>query len=122
MVLDDGYAYDRHIYASLTEIARDITGTHWSGPQFFGLRPSDKKSTDDIATRKNAGALPMMPNRQTLRRSTMTHKPEKFFRCAIYTRKSTEHGLELEFNSLDAQKDSCEAYIKSQTLFSRAGS
>jgi DNA invertase Pin-like site-specific DNA recombinase len=38
----------------------------------------------------------------------------KAIRCAIYTRKSTEHGLELEFNSLDAQRDSCEAYIKSQ--------
>ena len=36
-------------------------------------------------------------------------------RCAIYTRKSTEHGLELEFNSLDAQRDACEACIKSQT-------
>src|SRR5258708_23230941 len=35
-------------------------------------------------------------------------------RCAIYTRKSTEHGLDLEFNSLDAQRDACEAYIKSQ--------
>ena len=35
-------------------------------------------------------------------------------RCAIYTRKSTEHGLELEFNSLDAQRDACEAYITSQ--------
>jgi site-specific DNA recombinase len=35
-------------------------------------------------------------------------------RCAVYTRKSTEHGLELEFNSLDAQRDACEAYIKSQ--------
>lgn len=39
----------------------------------------------------------------------------KSARCAIYTRKSTEHGLELEFNSLDAQRESCEAYIKSQT-------
>src|SRR5471030_717889 len=38
----------------------------------------------------------------------------KAIRCAIYTRKSTEHGLELEFNSLDAQRDACEAYIKSQ--------
>jgi site-specific DNA recombinase len=38
----------------------------------------------------------------------------KLQRCAIYTRKSTEHGLELEFNSLDAQRDACEAYIKSQ--------
>jgi DNA invertase Pin-like site-specific DNA recombinase len=38
----------------------------------------------------------------------------KTLRCAIYTRKSTEHGLEQEFNSLDAQRESCEAYIKSQ--------
>jgi len=38
----------------------------------------------------------------------------KVLRCAIYTRKSTEHGLELEFNSLDAQREACEAYIKSQ--------
>jgi site-specific DNA recombinase len=36
------------------------------------------------------------------------------FRCAIYTRKSTEHNLDLEFNSLDAQREACEAYIKSQ--------
>ena len=35
-------------------------------------------------------------------------------RCAVYTRKSTDHGLELEFNSLDAQREACEAYIKSQ--------
>ena len=35
-------------------------------------------------------------------------------RCAIYTRKSTEEGLEQEFNSLDAQREAAEAYIKSQ--------
>jgi len=35
-------------------------------------------------------------------------------RCAIYTRKSTEEGLEQEFNSLDAQREACEAYIASQ--------
>jgi DNA invertase Pin-like site-specific DNA recombinase len=34
--------------------------------------------------------------------------------CEIYTRKSTEHNLDLEFNSLDAQREACEAYIKSQ--------
>lgn len=44
----------------------------------------------------------------------MAGKGEKLLRCAIYTRKSTEHGLELEFNSLDAQREACEAYIKSQ--------
>ncbi len=35
-------------------------------------------------------------------------------RCAIYTRKSSEEGLEQDFNSLDAQRESCEAYILSQ--------
>jgi site-specific DNA recombinase len=35
-------------------------------------------------------------------------------RCAIYTRKSTEDGLDQEFNSLDAQREACEAYIESQ--------
>jgi len=35
-------------------------------------------------------------------------------RCAIYTRKSSEEGLEQEFNSLHAQREACEAYIKSQ--------
>lgn len=40
----------------------------------------------------------------------------KAVRCAIYTRKSTEHGLEQEFNSLDAQREACEAYIKSQAF------
>ena len=36
------------------------------------------------------------------------------FRCAIYTRKSTDEGLEQNFNSLDAQRAACEAYIQSQ--------
>ena len=35
-------------------------------------------------------------------------------RCAIYTRKSSEEGLEQSFNSLDAQREACEAYVKSQ--------
>ncbi|WP_162244341.1 recombinase family protein, partial [Sphingomonas sp. Leaf339] len=38
----------------------------------------------------------------------------KTVRCAIYTRKSSEEGLEQDFNSLDAQRESCAAYILSQ--------
>jgi DNA invertase Pin-like site-specific DNA recombinase len=38
----------------------------------------------------------------------------KRFRCAIYTRKSTEEGLDQDFNSLDAQREACAAYIQSQ--------
>src|SRR5580704_17078989 len=44
----------------------------------------------------------------------MTAKTIQPMRCAIYTRKSTEHGIELEFNSLHAQREACEAYINSQ--------
>src|ERR1043166_7587036 len=43
----------------------------------------------------------------------MSERP-KAVRCAIYTRKSSENNLDLEFNSLHAQREACEAYIKSQ--------
>ena len=45
---------------------------------------------------------------------TINGETEKIIRCAIYTRKSTEDGLEQEYNTLDAQRDSCESYIQSQ--------
>ncbi|MGE6696356.1 recombinase family protein [Hyphomonas sp. NPDC076900] len=47
-------------------------------------------------------------------RSPASAKPIRKLRCAVYTRKSTEEGLEMEFNSLDAQREACEAYIASQ--------
>src|SRR5436305_14857817 len=45
---------------------------------------------------------------------TMTGDRSKIIRCAIYTRKSSEEGLEQSFNSLDAQREACTAYISSQ--------
>ena len=39
----------------------------------------------------------------------------KRVKCAIYTRKSSDEGLDQNFNSLDAQREACEAYIRSQT-------
>jgi DNA invertase Pin-like site-specific DNA recombinase len=39
----------------------------------------------------------------------------KRLRCALYTRKSTEEGLDQDYNSLEAQRDACEAYVKSQS-------
>lgn len=46
-------------------------------------------------------------------RATQSQIPERI-RCAIYTRKSTEEGLQQDFNSLDAQRESAEAFISSQ--------
>ncbi len=46
--------------------------------------------------------------------SQKTHNRHPRIRCALYTRKSTDMGLEQEFNSLDAQREACENYIASQ--------
>src|SRR3954468_18024639 len=47
------------------------------------------------------------------RRSIGDDRPSKL-RCALYTRKSSEEGLEQDFNSLDAQREACEAFVASQ--------
>ena len=78
-VLDDGYEYQGRPYRSLSAIARAITGTRWNGPVFFGAAP--------------------------LRSAKMKSRPVRKLRCAIYTRKSREEGLDQEFNSLDAQRE-----------------
>ena len=76
-MLDDGVSFNGKRYRSLSEVARGITGSRWSGPRFFGLR-----------TRR--------------RRIIMEHPKSPIRRCAIYTRKSSEEGLEQDFNSLHA--------------------
>jgi hypothetical protein len=40
LVLDDGFSWENTRYRSLSAIARKITGTAWSGPLFFGLKPN----------------------------------------------------------------------------------
>ena len=45
---------------------------------------------------------------------TASSAPPAVVRCAIYTRKSTSAGLDRDFNSLDAQREACESYIRSQ--------
>jgi site-specific DNA recombinase len=44
-----------------------------------------------------------------------TRPAAELVRCAIYTRKITEEGLDQEFNSLDAQRDAGEAYVRSRS-------
>jgi site-specific DNA recombinase len=96
-VLADGFLLEGQTYRSLSACAKAITGSHCNG-FILWLDPQ--------------------------RRCTMTRIPKNplpepraclpVVRCAIYTRKSTEEGLEQEFNSLDAQREAGEAYIKSK--------
>jgi Protein of unknown function (DUF2924) len=55
VVLDDGFAFEGSTYASLSEVAREITGTRWNGPKFFGLRaakPASKEIVDEAPKRR----------------------------------------------------------------------
>src|SRR6202030_4578596 len=58
-------------------------------------------------------AAPSRARRANMRKPDRP-KSSVIFRCAIYTRKSSDDGLEQEFNSLDAQREACEAYVTSQ--------
>ena len=55
-----------------------------------------------------------MARRPAAHNSSLATGERRKTRCAIYTRKSSEEGLEQDFNSLDAQREACEAYIASQ--------
>ena len=97
MVLADGFAFEGKTYDSLSKVAFAITGTKWNGPRFFGLRASNGRP----------------------RRSDMTIGSGKSVRCAIYTRVSTDAGLDQEFNSLDAQYDASQPISAARRM--RAG-
>jgi hypothetical protein len=62
---------------------RAITGTNWNGPRFFGMR-----EVKDATPETHRGGY-----------------ERRILRCAVYTRKSSEQGLEQDFNSLDAQRE-----------------
>ena len=68
MIVPDGFCWQGKVYASLSTIARKITGTNWNGPRFFGLRggepaPSLTAAQEPTAPRRKprAGAKPIQP-------------------------------------------------------------
>src|SRR5579871_1086800 len=79
-----------------------------SGPSAPWPRPSPA-NTAAATFSSNSGRSHEMPPK-----NNQAPTSPRVVRCACYTRKSTEEGLEQEFNSLDAQRESAEAYIKSQ--------
>ena len=92
----DDFEYEGRPYRSLSAIARahhrhalERLDLLWAAPA--GWR---------MSRRTPRGRLPMPAKVRKLR-------------CAVYTRKSTEEGLDKEFNTLDAQRDACEAYVAS---------
>jgi Protein of unknown function (DUF2924)/Resolvase, N terminal domain len=85
-VLADGFEWEGRRYKSLSAVARAITGTRWNGLLW----------------------------RQAPRRRHVSPRPARKLRCVVYTRKSSEEGLEQAFNSLHAQHEAGVAYIASR--------
>lgn len=56
LITDRGYVYKGHTYQSLSHIAREITGAHWSGPRFFGLKRRTQARLPSATSGKNANA------------------------------------------------------------------
>ena len=108
-VKEEGFTYAGRSYRSLTAIAREITGAHWSGPRFFGL--ARRSCTTASASRRRPLERAWKGALQMSSRSAVGTRRATKVRCAIYTRKSSEEGLEQDFNSLDAQREACEAFI-----------
>src|SRR5580704_5345493 len=73
-----------------------------------------QEATGSVTQSCRPGAQTGVSIMRTTTPGGMNGATSKLFRCAIYTRKSTEHNLDLAFNSLDAQREACEAYIRSQ--------
>jgi hypothetical protein len=111
-VAPDGFPWRDSTYKSLTTIARAITGHRLERPALLRraaepriARPR-RGAGNDPARAFRAALTPGWSRHPLLARpregATMKPSERKVFRCAIYTRKSTEHNLDLEFNSLDA--------------------
>lgn len=69
-VLDDGFSFEGRTYVSLSEIAREITGTRWNGPKFFGLRAKSPMSPES-AVSPTLGDAPRRRGRPPAARSDL---------------------------------------------------
>jgi hypothetical protein len=72
MVVEDGFAWNGATLQSLSEVARAITGTRWSGPKFFGLAAAKTASASDVADRPSRAAR---SERDGRRRTRSTDAP-----------------------------------------------
>ena len=94
LVLEKGFAWRGETYPSLSAIARAITGARWNGWASLWPQAPHKRGSSQWLGR-SGGRIGRL-------------------RCAIYTRKSSDEGLEQESNFLHAQREACEAFIASQ--------
>ena len=112
MVVPGGFSWQDKTYPSLSTIAQAITGTSWNGPASSACGEERPGGSGRACSRREGSVARLKPELHPIQRariaghggSAMKAAIPKPLRCAIYTRKSTEHNLDLAFNSLDAQR------------------
>ncbi|MEO8715636.1 MAG: DUF2924 domain-containing protein [Acetobacteraceae bacterium] len=102
MVPAGGFEFDGQVYRSVSAIASEVTGIKWNGFLFF-----NRTATAEGPMARSSAPRPAV-------NGSNGHAENRVVRCAIYTRKFIEEGLQQDFNSVDAQREAAEAFITSQ--------
>jgi hypothetical protein len=90
VVTPEGFLWNGAVHASLSEIARLITGTRWNGPRFFGLRPSPAREGKAAGNGEEVSATAVDPAPSPRRRG----RPRKAPTCSVHPeRAEAHHGL-----------------------------
>ncbi len=90
VVTPEGFLWNGSVHASLSEIARLITGTRWNGPRFFGLRPSPARESKAAGSGEEVSATSVDPAPSPRRRG----RPRKTPTCSVHPeRAEAHHGL-----------------------------
>jgi len=90
VVTPEGFLWNGSVHASLSEIARRITGTRWNGPRFFGLRPSPARERKAAGSGEEVSATAVVPTPSSPRRG----RPRKTPSCSVHPeRAEAYHGL-----------------------------
>ena len=90
VVTAEGFLWNGSVHASLSEIARRITGTRWNGPRFFGLRPSPAREGKAAGSSEEMRVTEVDPTPSPRRRG----RPRKTSICSVHReRAEAHHGL-----------------------------
>jgi len=90
VVTPEGFLWNGSVHASLSEIARLITGTRWNGPRFFGLRPSPARQGKAAGSGEEVSETAVDPAPSPRRRG----RPRKTPTCSVHPeRAEAYHGL-----------------------------
>ena len=125
MVIEEGFASNGQTFGSLSQIAKAMTETNWNGHRFFGLRQGKTAATDEATERRSVRGRDEAQVRGMAASSgdappSRDPDDQTQFCAARSTAGLDRRRARADFNSLDAQREACEAMSRVRRM--RAGS